>query len=388
MTTDTDILILGAGVMGLWGAVKAAQAGLSVTLVDKADIGGGASGGLMGALFPWMPDRWDDKKQFQYDALTSLGSELAALESATGLSAGFRRTGRIIPLPKPHLKTIALRHQADAISNWHQGENRFVWRVSDQPVVDNYIAPDFAAGGYVHDTLAARIAPRSLMALLKAWLELQPHVRIITHAALLALDAANGRAMIGGQQAETIAFSHAFIAAGVDSFPILEGLMSPLPASLGQGVKGQAALLQAKLDPALPVAFLDGIYIVPHENGYAAVGSTSENSYADPASTDAQLDTVIARARAIAPVLADAPVVERWAGLRPKAIGRDPLIGPVPGRPNVIALTGGFKISFGMAHRLAAAAVDYALGRQPVGLPVNFTLAGQLAKEMKIAASD
>jgi glycine oxidase len=84
------------------------------------------------------------------------------------------------------------------------------------------------------------------------------------------------------------------------------------------------------------------------------------------------------------PLLRDAPVVERWAGIRPKAIGRDPLVGPVPGHPNVISLTGGFKISFGMAHRLAACAVDLALGRTPCGLPENFTLAGQIEREMKV----
>jgi glycine oxidase len=418
------LLVVGGGIMGLWGAVKACQAGFSVTLIERDTIGSGASGGLMGAMFPWMPDRWDDKKQFQFEALTSLPAELAALEAATGLSACYRRAGRIIPLPKPHLKAIALRHQADAERNWQQGEHRFAWQVSDMPVVASYLASEFGAGGYVHDTLAARAEPRALVALLKAWLAMQPNVKLIEGAGLVALDANAGRAQIvtthpalslrdfsptggesgtrgsivpqaalppcGGDVGEAdgggypatrleLSFTHAFLAAGVDSFPVLETLLPPLAAPLGQGVKGQAALLKADLDPSLPVAFLDGIYIVPHENGHVAIGSTSENTYADPASTDHLLDAVLEKARALVPALATAPVIERWAGLRPKAIGRDPLIGPVPGHTNVLALTGGFKISFGMAHQLAAAAVDYALGREPAGLPDNFTVAGQVA---------
>ena len=180
----------------------------------------------------------------------------------------------------------------------------------------------------------------------------------------------------------TITFSHALVCAGVESFPILQSLLPPLPKPLGQGVKGQAALLAADLDPSLPVVFLDGIYVVPHEGGFAAVGSTSENRYDDPSSTDHQLDTVIEKARALVPALRDAPVVERWAGIRPKAIGRDPLVGPVPGHPNVIALTGGFKITFGMAHRLARSALDPVLGSNTAPLPENFTLAGQLAREL------
>lgn len=377
-----DVLVVGGGVMGLWGAVKAAQAGLTVILIDSGRIGGGASGGLMGAMFPWMPDRWDAKKQFQFDALTSLPAELAALEQETGLSARFRRTGRIIPLPKPHLRTIALRHEQDALKNWSQGEHRFLWHVADTPPVSGYLSSDFGEGGYVHDTLAARAEPRAVTCLLKAWLERQPNVTLIEHTALVSLDAAGGRAEIGNASL-SVAFSHVFIAAGVASFPVLESLMPPLPAALGQGVKGQAGLMKADLDPELPVAFLDGLYIVPHENGHVAVGSTSENSFADPSSTDHLLDGVLDKARALVPALRDAPVVERWAGLRPKAIGRDPLVGPVPHHPNVISLTGGFKISFGMAHRLAACAVDFALGREPVGLPENFTFSGQLAREYR-----
>jgi glycine oxidase len=398
---SADMLVVGGGVMGLWGAVKAARAGLSVILIERGTIGCGASGGLLGALFPWMPDRWDDKKQFQYAALTSLPAEIAALEADTGLSAQFRRSGRIIPLPKPHLATIARRHQADALTNWHQGDQKFFWHVGEAPAVADYLSPEFGGGGYVHDTLAARIAPRALIALLKAWLEKQPHVRLLENAALGELDPARGRAEVlpvdpplplcGGDgseadrggyaaSAQTVTFSHTIISAGVDAFPMLEALLPPMAKPLGQGVKGQAALFRAEIDPAWPVAFLDGIYIVPHQGGRVAVGSTSENTYDAPHSTDHLLDTVIDKARALVPALREAELLERWAGIRPKAIERDPLVGPVPGHANVIALTGGFKISFGMAHRLAERAVDHALGRPVTDLPENFTLAGQVGR--------
>jgi glycine oxidase len=122
-------------------------------------------------------------------------------------------------------------------------------------------------------------------------------------------------------------------------------------------VKGQAALLAADIDPALPTIFRDGLYVVAHEGGHVAVGSTSENSFVDPFSTDEQLDALIEAARDMVPVLRDAPVIERWAGLRPKAIDRDPMVGRHPENHNLIALTGGFKVSFGLAHRLAEAAI-------------------------------
>lgn len=433
MDGTTDILVVGGGVMGLWGALKAAEAGLSVTLVEAHAIGQGASGGLLGALFPWMPDRWSAKKQYQFDALTSLPAEIARLEAATGLSANFRRVGRVIPLPRAHLRDIATRHQRDAEANWQAGGARFHWHVRDG--APDGVDPESCAAGHIRDTLAARIEPRALVRLLRAALEAQPKVRIVEHARLVSLDPERGRAEIGhalhpaacsapfslsrrGEgvcgtdgaaclpsprargsegRGETggstrasrgeghcldLTFTHALVAAGAESFPILQSLLPPLGKPLGQGVKGQAALLRADLDPASPVVFLDGLYVVAHAGGFAAVGSTSENIYDDPTATDARLDEVIARARALMPALRDAPVVERWAGIRPKAIGRDPLVGPLPGHPNIIALTGGFKISFGVAHRLAVSALDRVLGRQLAPLPESFSVEGQLATEL------
>jgi glycine oxidase len=423
---SADVLVIGAGIMGLWGAVKAADAGLSVIVIDADVVGRGASGGLLGALFPWMPDRWDLKKQYQFDALVSLPGEIARLERDTGLTANFHRSGRIVPLPRPHLREIAVRHQRDAETNWHQGGHRFHWHVRDGEPDGAYVDTSACAAGYIHDTLAARVEPRALVAVLKAWLLRQANVRIIEYARLERLDAEAGSAEIvahpplscrtsppqggrsaggarpalqtisplegemsqsdrGGYAADgalTITFSHALIASGATSFPLLQSLMPSLPKPLGQGVKGQAALLKADLDPTLPVVFLDGVYVVPHEGGFAAIGSTSENHYDDPLTTDHQLDAVIEKARALIPALSDAEIIERWAGIRPKAIGRDPLVGPVPGHANVIALTGGFKISFGMAHRLADSALDYILGRASAPLPENFTLSGQLAREI------
>jgi glycine oxidase len=98
---------------------------------------------------------------------------------------------------------------------------------------------------------------------------------------------------------------------------------------IGAGVKGQAALLDLR-PPRLPQLYADGLHIVPHVDGTVAVGSTSERDWDDPTATDAQLDAVIARARAACPALRDAPVIERWAGLRPRARSRAPMLGPHP----------------------------------------------------------
>ena len=138
-------------------------------------------------------------------------------------------------------------------------------------------------------------------------------------------------------------------------------------------MKGQAALLKAAVDPALPVIFTDGLYIVPHEDGLVAIGSTSENAFEEPQGTDGLLDALIEKARHMAPVLTQAPVVERWAGLRPKAIGREPMVGRHPDHRNISLMTGGFKVSFGLAHALARAVLNEIEGGT-LHVPPSFTV--------------
>jgi glycine oxidase len=367
-----DLVVVGGGVMGLWTALFAARDGRSVRLVEKRAIGAGASGGVLGALMPHLPNRWNAKKAFQFEALVSLEADIAALEAGTGLSAGYRRTGRLIPLEKPHNREIALGHAQDALSVWRTPGRTFAFDVLDAAPIADW--PDGAAmaHGLVHDHLAARLAPRSLLAALRAALDAMPNVTISEGVGIAALDPAAGKARL--DDGSSLTFGDCVLAAGVETFALLEPLTPPLVRPAGTGVKGQAAVLHASIDPSLPVIFADGLYIVPHENGLVAVGSTSENSFDDPAGTDGQLDVLIEKARLMAPVLADAPVIERWAGLRPKAIGREPMVGRHPDHANISLMTGGFKVSFGLAHALARTVLSEIKGGT-LDVPPSFTVA-------------
>ena len=374
--SSTALLIVGGGIMGLWAAVHAERQGIETLLVDGGLLGSGASGGVLGALMPYMPDRWDNKKQFQLASLVVLEGDIAELELETGLSAGYRRSGRFIPLPKPHLRKIAEGHSRDADANWREGDRQFHWNVIDDPG-EGWIDPASGESGFVHDTLAARVAPRGLIAVLSAFLQRARHVRILEGVAVENLDPVLG---LAHTTAGEIRFGHCILSAGHAAFPLLGQLTADLQRPLGQAVKGQAALLKVDVDPNLPVIFRDGLYIVPHEGGHVAVGSTSENQFDDPLSTDALLDTLLASVRAMVPLLAQAELVERWAGLRPKAIDRDPMVGPHPDHPSLIALTGGFKITFGLAHRLAAIAIGEISGAPAFAseMPESFTLVNHI----------
>jgi glycine/D-amino acid oxidase-like deaminating enzyme len=376
-----DLLVVGGGVMGLWTALYAARSGRSVTLVEKRRIGSGASGGVLGALMAHLPDRWNAKKGFQFEALVSLEAEIAALEAETGLSAGYRRSGRLIPLPKPHNRDLALRTANEALSVWQTPDRSFAFEVLDTAPVPGWPAPAVMAHGVVYDRLAARLAPRALVTALKAALGQRANVTIREGVRVASLDPDAAIARL--DDGTDLSFGHCVLAAGVEAFDLLASFSQPVARPFGSAVKGQAALLRSSVDPALPVIFADGLYVVPHEDGLVAVGSTSENDFAEPYGTDGLLDALIDRARLTAPVLADAPVVERWAGLRPRAIGREPMVGRHPDHARVSLMAGGFKVSFGIAHRLARQVLNEIEGGT-LDVPPSFAVAAHFEEARRL----
>ena len=155
----------------------------------------------------------------------------------------------------------------------------------------------------------------------------------------------------------------------------LADLSGALGKRVGSGVKGQALSLRYEARAAAQL-FVDGLHIVPHVDGTVAVGSTSETSWTDDG-PDGQLDGLLARAVAAVPALRGAEVVTRWAGVRPRAASRAPMLGAWPGRDGHFIANGGFKIGFGMAPKVAEVMADLVLeGRDAI--PDGFRVAASL----------
>ncbi len=371
-----DLLVIGGGVMGLWTSLKAAKAGMTVLLIEKGRLGHGASFGHMGALMAHMPRKWNAKKQFQFDALLSLEAEFAPLEAETGLKTGFRRSGRLMPLMKTSQRPNAQQLEIEARKNWTVGDQSFEWRVMDRPPVEGWPSAEGIEGGFVLDTLAGRASPRAITAVLIAALRMQANAFVLEGAEVVTLDGAGGSATLN--DGTVVSFANCVVAAGVGAYDLMGGLFPTRTEPMGRGVKGQSALLAAEVDPSLPLIYASGLYVIPHEGGRVAIGSTSEDEFDDPASTDEQLEDLITRARELVPALRGADVLERWAGLRPKANdGSDPVIGQHPEFSRIHAMTGGYKISFGIAHRLAEYVLAPLLGQTLSGLPDTFHISNR-----------
>jgi glycine oxidase len=327
--TVPDVTIRGAGIFGLSIAWTCLQRGAKVRVIETAHPGAGSSGGLVGALSPHVPEAWNPKKAFQLDSLLMAADWWAGVEAASGQPSGYARLGRVQPLADDKAVTAAHRRAEEAQTFW-RGQAH--WRVI--PATGAEWEPHSPSGYLAHDTLSARLSPRMALTSL-----------------LAALTA--GGAEVTRDAPEVGAVVHSTGLAG------LQDLSQALGQQVGSGVKGQALALNHDARD-LPQLFVDGLHIVPHADGTTAIGSTSETTWTHDA-PDAQLDALHAKAIAAIPALAKAEVIARWAGIRPKAATRAPLLGEYPNRPGHFIANGGFKIGFGMAPKVAEVMADLIL---------------------------
>ena len=328
-----DVTVMGAGIFGLSVAYACARRGAHVRVIDPNGVAAGASGGLVGALAPHVPENWNAKKAFQFESLIMAAPFWAGVEALTGADVGYARTGRLQPLADDHAVDLATARAETAGELW-QGMAQ--WQVV--PTGNATWMPPSPTGLVVHDTLSALIHPRNA-----------------TRALADAVVALGGEVTRDGPPQGQVVW-----ATGWDGCRDIGG----------NGVKGQAALLDHDA-AGQPQLFADALHIIPHRNGTVAVGSTSEREFDDPTSTDTALDDVLERAIAAFPILADARVIERWAGVRPRSRSRAPVLGPHPTRTGAFVANGGFKIGFGMAPKVGEVMADLLLDGHDV-IPDDF----------------
>mgnify|MGYP001796935138 CR=1 FL=1 len=328
-----DVTVFGAGIFGLSVAWVCLTRGAHVQVIDPGGPGAGASGGIVGALAPHVPENWNAKKAFQLDSLLGAEAFWAAVDAASGRSSGEARTGRVQPRADDAAVALARARAAGARALW---SGQAEWGVTEAAEVPS------PTGMCAYDTLTARIHPRWACESLAA-----------------AIRARGGRIGTDGNAAGAVV--HATGAAG------LRVLAEQFEVPFGVGVKGQAVLLDAALAPESPQVFADGLHIVPHADGTVAVGSTTERTWSVDGPEVAATAALRCRAVAAHTSQKEAAVLGRWAGVRPSARTRAPVLGPWPGRPGHFVANGGFKIGFGMAPKVAEVMADLILdGRDAI----------------------
>ncbi|QQA43160.1 NAD(P)/FAD-dependent oxidoreductase [Pelagovum pacificum] len=338
-----DLTVLGAGVFGLSVAYACALRGARVRVIDPAGVASGASGGVVGALAPHVPENWNPKKAFQLESLLMGEDFWAGVAERSGVDPGYARSGRIQPLADDRAAAIARDRASGAEELW---QGRALWEVRGDACGWDLVSP---TGLFVHDTLSARIHPRQA-----------------TRALAGAVRALGGEVLPDGERTGPVVEATGWRG--------LQALGQETGRTEGVGVKGQAALLDLDAH-VLPQLFVDGLHLIPHADGTLGVGSTTERDV-ESLEVDAALDALLERARELVPALSGAAVIERWSGMRPRSRSRAPVLGRHPLREGVFVANGGFKIGFGVAPLVGEVMADLVLEGRDEGIPEGFRVQG------------
>ena len=331
----TDVVIAGAGVIGLSIARELLCRGTRVTLVDPRQPGTGASWASAGVLAP------QGARPFHrpYLDLCMASRDLfadwsAALLEESGIDIEYRTEGGLqVAFDDEESDDLARRYR-------HQRDLGLpVDRLTGEEVraLEPMLSPETRCGLLfegMHQVENRRLV-QALVASVKSrggeFLIGDPAVDLIVRRNRVA-----GVVLPG----ERIGADQVVIAAGAWS-----GLQSwipglPLPV---EPVRGQIVCVDGSGFPAV-TRVINGLgqYLVPRRDGRVLFGATVEKTGFDTSVTAGGLSDVMQRGLRMVPGLSGAPVVETWAGLRPMSKDGKPILGP-SGLEGLVLATGHYR---------------------------------------------
>jgi glycine oxidase len=319
-----DAIVVGAGVIGLSCAWRAAQRGAEVLVLDRAEPPAGATRVAAGMLAPVGELTFGEPELLE---LTLAAAErypgfVAELESATGMATGYERRGALhVALDRD--EAAELRRVHDLQRSLGLGAEWLAPRRCRE--LEPGFSPSFNGG--VHAPGEAAVDPRALTAALLAALtsegvEVRAGVEI--DEALIEGERLSG-VRIGGEELRGGAV---VLATGAWSGRI-EWLPEPARPPV-RPVKGQIVELRP-LEGAAPcerIVASERVYLVPRADGRLIVGATVEERGFDTAVTAGGVHELLREAYRLLPDVAEMELVEAMAGLRPGTPDNLPLIGP------------------------------------------------------------
>jgi glycine oxidase len=362
-----DAIVVGAGIIGLSLAIELRKRGLHVLVVEKGEPGREASwaaGGML-ADFPLeMPDALQELASASARMYPEFVHELA---DESGLKIDLRDQGTLVFVDGQEL----VEHLSGAAS-----------------VADRSVRPPLA-GEMPTQRSAALISWQRLQ-------EMEPHLQInaralylkersvdprgLTTAAIAAakhrgVDFSSGDEVLGiemtGEKAAGVRTNKTHFSAAliVNCAGAWAGQIGPRPFPT-RPVKGQMlCVAQPEKEMVRHVIRAPSVYLIPRSDGRLLIGATQEEAGFDKHTVPATIQKLREAALELVPKLADARILEAWAGLRPGTPDNLPILGETAMRGYFVA-TGHFRDGIllapvtaqAMSQLVCGEAVDLELG--------------------------
>jgi glycine oxidase len=323
-----DVAIAGGGIIGLSVAWAARRRGLSVAVVERDELGAGASSVAAGMLAPISEVEYGGAGR----RLLKLGLRSAAmwpafaaeLREASGVDVGLRRTGTLL-VARDADEARELERQLDLRRSLGLSVSRL--RGSEAREREAALAPTVRLALEVPEDDA--VDPRLVLAALRAACA-REGVSVHEHAPVgaVALDGsgtrATGLALEGGERLEA---GQVVLAAGAwtDSIGGLRA-QQRIPV---RPVKGQILRLRDPAGPGLleRVLRFHGGYVVPRGDGRYVLGATVEERGFELGATAGGVYELLRDAHELVPGVGELEIEELSVGLRPGTPDNTPVIG-------------------------------------------------------------
>lgn len=312
-----DVIVVGAGIVGLAAARRLAAAGARTLVVESSRVGAEASSAAAGIL----------SAQAEAEDSPLLPLALAARDHHADLAPRLlEETGVSVDYAARGLLQIALGEDEEAAlrrsAAWQGEKGLALEHLSADEIreVEPNLNPAVRAALYFPEDRQVDNV-RLTRALAAA--------AVARGASLLTGRPVSGLLVEDGRLAGLHAGRESYRApAVINAAGAWAGLLpgDPLPPPV-EPVRGQMVAFEMAPPLVRHVVFRGHRYLVPRSDGRVLAGSTTERVGFDKSLTASGLHAILESALAIAPVLGDVPLAGAWAGLRPGTPDGLPVIG-------------------------------------------------------------
>ena len=327
-----DVVVVGGGVIGCATAYHLTAAGATVTVLERGEIGGEASGAAAGMLAPLSESpRPGPFVELCLASLRLFPALADALREETGIDIEYLPSG-ILRVAQTEHEERELHHRLE----WQRPLGLPLEWVDGEALrrLEPRLAPARGAlySPQEHQVSAGRLTQALAQAAARRGAVIQQGVAV---TGLLA----DGRQVVGvGTSAGRVSGGQVVLAAGPWTAAFGRRLGVPLPV---RPVRGQM-LAFADFAPggrSLPpygrslrhIVWGEAAYLVPKANGFLFVGATVEDVGFRSGTTVRGQSALRRSARSLVPSLAHSKIASSWAALRPGSPDGLPILGPVPG---------------------------------------------------------